>query len=386
MHIPALGWNNGALLPLRNVDRALLLMVAVGYAPLVLGINQSLLRIESLLTMITPIPQPGLENYSTLGKIAAHTVEMFTPFKVILKEGYTRDPEEDDKSTVSISSKPVLKLRPTFHDELREGGPDHIKHVYAQMDNGRIQVRTTDIHGVKEKISNWRSWNPSFPTMQRATQAGFAHPECGRLLCPSELNWDDDEVRQNIINGTEPVEADDLCNLCYANERMDPQDKFVGFMRNDLLVSCGLHIWHGPSYANLSGSSRSTRAGNGQKHDITKMTVPAIAYLAGACTFFLFASYSSVWSSNGEFDYRLFYHTLMDIMESMPEDELKDLLEWWDEKIFGDVKRKKSRRDRPAGKESLAVRLKAIAEARKKAKRQPLCDVLNEEPEEAASA
>ncbi|KAK0458127.1 uncharacterized protein EV420DRAFT_1643468 [Desarmillaria tabescens] len=374
MRVPALGWNDGTLLPLHDVDRALLLMVAVGESSDHDHSN----------------PSTGLENYSTLGKIAARTVEMFTPFKVILEEGYTHDPEEDDSQHTEEQNRrlnkfqAILKLRPTFHDELHEGGPDHIKHVYAQMDNGRIQVRTTDIHGVKEKISNWHSWNPSFPTMQHATQAGFAHPECGRLLCPSELYWDDDEVRQNIINGTEPVEADDLCNLCYANERMDPQDKFVGFMHNDLLVSCGLHIWRGPSYANLSGSSRSTRAGNGQKHDITKMTVPAIAYLAVLVRFTL--SSQSVWSSNREFDYRLFYHTLVDIMESMPEDELKDLLEWWDEKIFGDVKRKKSRRDRPAGKESLAVRLKAIAEARKKVKRQPLRDVLNEEPEEAASA
>ncbi len=41
-------------------------------------------------------PTSSLEDYVTLGKIAGRTVEMFTPFKVILEEGYTHDPEDDD--------------------------------------------------------------------------------------------------------------------------------------------------------------------------------------------------------------------------------------------------------------------------------------------------
>ncbi len=50
-------------------------------------------------------------------------------------------------------------------------------------------------------------------------------------------------VRQNIINGTEPIEADDLCNLCFANEWMDSKEELTGFMCNDLLVSvCELLI------------------------------------------------------------------------------------------------------------------------------------------------
>ncbi|KAK0187446.1 hypothetical protein F5146DRAFT_1004358 [Armillaria mellea] len=227
------------------MDKALLLMVIAVCTPSVLGTAHSP---DNLLIMILRC-----------------TVDMFTPFKVILEEGYTCDPEDNDDQHTEEHNwhlskfQEILKLRPTFHDELCEGGPDLLKLVYAQ--------------------------SPAFPVLHHATEGGFNHQECGRLLCPSELDWDKDN--------TMAFEADNLCNLCFANRQMTNKEH-TGFMCNNLLVSVHYTLSSQP-----------------------------------------------IQSSNSNFDYKLFYHTIINLMESMPDDELKDLLDWWNEKVFGDVKHKK---------------------------------------------
>ncbi|KAK0184294.1 hypothetical protein F5146DRAFT_1006564 [Armillaria mellea] len=215
-------------------------------------------------------PTTSFKDNMTLSKISGCTVDMFTPFKVILEEGYTCDPEDDDDQHTEEHNwhlskfQEILKLRPTFHDELCEGGPDLLKLVYAQMDTGCNSARTSDIHSIKEKILNWHTWSPAFPVLHCATEGGFNHQD------------------------TMAFEADNLCNLCFANGQMTNKEH-TGFMCNNLLMSVHYTLSSQP-----------------------------------------------IQSSNSNFDYKLFYHTIINLMESMPDDELKDLLDWWNE-IFPDA-------------------------------------------------
>lgn len=43
-------------------------------------------------------------------------------------------------------------------------------------------------------------------------------------------------VQQGITNGPIPVPAEDLCNLCYAEDKFNLADVGEGFMCNDLLM------------------------------------------------------------------------------------------------------------------------------------------------------
>lgn len=200
------------------------------------------------------------------------------------------------------------------------------------------------------------------------------HPQSGRLLCPTDLDWEDTTVQQGITNGTIPVPAEDLCNLCYAEDKFNPADVGEGFMRNDLLIDAALHIWRGPTFA--KGKQRTTKRGNAQRLGIDKITVPAIAYVAVLVRFAL--SSQTVWNTASDFDYSTFYYTIVDTLEDMEEEELDELLTWWNEKFFGDIKRKPAPRE--PGKLSLAERLKARNEAKKANKRAPLKDLNVETP------
>ena len=63
--------------------------------------------------------------------------------------------------------------------------------TYAcQLRRGRKALLQAMISGVKTNIQNWYTFNPALPVKKE--NRGFRHNDCGRLLCPIDLDWDDE--------------------------------------------------------------------------------------------------------------------------------------------------------------------------------------------------
>ena len=75
-------------------------------------------------------------------------------------------------------------IEPKISDLLSSARPSVIA---RQLDKGRNEFRNSQVHIITEKISGWGIAGIPEDKYLR----GFGDDVCGRLLCPSTLDWDD---------------------------------------------------------------------------------------------------------------------------------------------------------------------------------------------------
>jgi hypothetical protein len=71
----------------------------------------------------------------------------------------------------------------------------------SKLQKGANDARSDDVRRVKEEVANWinQSLSPTTPfSLKHRDDRGLQNDITGRLLCPIELSWDDDEYA--IIN------------------------------------------------------------------------------------------------------------------------------------------------------------------------------------------
>jgi hypothetical protein len=81
--------------------------------------------------------------------------------------------------------------------------------INLQLQRGANDARSDDVRRIKEEVANWinQTLSPTTPlSLKQRDDRGFQNDITGRLLCPIELSWDDDEY--NI-----PINPD--CNLMH---------------------------------------------------------------------------------------------------------------------------------------------------------------------------
>ena len=65
-----------------------------------------------------------------------------------------------------------------------------------QLQKGANDARSDDVRRIKEEIANWinQTLSPTTPlSLKQRDDRGLQNDTTGRLLCPIELSWDDDE-------------------------------------------------------------------------------------------------------------------------------------------------------------------------------------------------
>ncbi|KAK0214738.1 hypothetical protein EDD85DRAFT_962948 [Armillaria nabsnona] len=245
--------------------------------------------------------------------------------------------------------------------------------VAEWIDAGRRHARAEDTNTIKSGIHKYHPWKPAFPAHR--SQAGFIHEECGHLLCPPKLDWDNPEICNAIQTGKIHIDETDLPRLLYANHTVDKKQPFAGLLKSSLLLMAYHAVFTGPSSALHEDGPCNTRPGNAAKHKITKVSIASIAYIACQPTF-------TRGGGKGEFNYRKFYRNIiMAVNKFMDNNEHLELLAWWNEKVFsgvGDEDSSETEDDGDYGP-SLLQQMKALAEARKVTvnEHRPLEDVGN---------
>lgn len=91
---------------------------------------------------------------------------------------------------------------------------------------------------------------------------GLGDDVCGRLLCPSTQDWDDEQTRQDIRLLNICVTADDFPKFLWEEERVDARDMNKGFLCGGLLIKVLLAVLIGPAATN-SDTRQNSGAGGG---------------------------------------------------------------------------------------------------------------------------
>ncbi|KAK0471676.1 hypothetical protein IW261DRAFT_1571729 [Armillaria novae-zelandiae] len=235
------------------------------------------------------------------------------------------------------------------------------------IDASHHHTRTEDTSTIKSSIHKYHPWNPAFPA--HCSQAGFIHEECGRLLCPPKLDWDNPEICNAIQTGKICIDETDLPHLLYANHTINKKQPFAGLLKSNLLLTAYHAVFTSPSSALHEDGPRCTRPGNAVKHKITKVSVTLIAYIACQVCFVITSQPTFTGGGGkGDFNYRKFYHNIvMAVNEFMDNNDHLELLAWWNEKVFSGVTDDDGSEMEDDGDygPSLLQQMKALADARK---------------------
>ncbi|KAF7983683.1 hypothetical protein HWV62_19593 [Athelia sp. TMB] len=296
------------------------------------------------------------------GRIFVRYVDMWNNVDAIIDAGMARDPDEDEgfysqeQNMLYESYEGLVKLIPRLPEELlvadlaktKEMAKSvryHILHIqgltlnlYLKIEKGRKNARSNDISNFKADIGAWRTFEPSYNNSMRHTM-GFRNETCGHLLCPASLDWTDENVRRGLRDGALSAGPEDLPHFLWRRESISQANPYEGFLRNDLLVKGYLYVFRGPSVASSGGQEdTSRRRGNATLHNIKRVSLPSIAYVAVLIRFTLSSQPTfSAGGTSGRWAHRKFYQQILALTGAMQSGDVKDLLGWWDNQIFSDI-------------------------------------------------
>ncbi|KAG1811124.1 uncharacterized protein BJ212DRAFT_1483796 [Suillus subaureus] len=180
-----------------------------------------------------------------------------------------------------------------------------------------------------------------------------------KLLCPSEWDWSDPQVKAGICNQTSEyiVSENSWPLFLYENYTVDSNNLEEGLFKSKILVQAFKATFTSPSSAKeadgdgdraniLENNRRARRALNQAKVktcmasiiNMRKVTARSIAYVVCQVCFAL-SGVTSWRTIDGDFDYEMFWNNIVDFFEDVPgpvaQCRVTQLLKWWTRKIFG---------------------------------------------------
>ncbi|KAH6894924.1 hypothetical protein BKA70DRAFT_1439093 [Coprinopsis sp. MPI-PUGE-AT-0042] len=226
---------------------------------------------------------------------------------------------------------------PSLHERLVEASEEEVMAVSAMIQMGANSARSDDTKTLKSAIVDWITppdGQPLNPLIARNVKMdrGFLHPQTGFLLCPVDLNWQDEEVRKQLRDKEVVVSGRSWPIFLYKDEQYDENEPWSGLLRHKLLVKAYKHISTSPS--SVEREVKATRSGNARIHGMTSVTRASLAYISTQVRFALTSA--SIFSrTDTETDSETFYNSVLDLLEDPEEqDEVQDLLGWWNKRIF----------------------------------------------------
>ncbi|KAG2117683.1 hypothetical protein BD769DRAFT_1390799 [Suillus cothurnatus] len=234
--------------------------------------------------------------------------------------------------------------------------------VLPWLKKGADAARGDNTSSLKELVTGWVNQEfcpaPLIKTNDKYS-CGFVNDICGKLLCPAEWDWNQNNVKVSIRDRTSEyiVSENSWPLFLYENYRVNSNDLKEGFLKSKLLVLAFKAVFTSPSSAReakgdgdgadiLENNRRARRRSDQTKVktciasiiNMKKVTPRAITYIACQVHFTL-SSVSSWHTMDGDFDYEAFWCNILDFFKDVPGPvtrcKVDKLLEWWTRKIFG---------------------------------------------------
>ncbi|KAG6379161.1 hypothetical protein JVT61DRAFT_11601 [Boletus reticuloceps] len=235
----------------------------------------------------------------------------------------------------------------------------HLTGIFRELNQGADSSRGDDAASLKRSVIHWLK--VAFPHAKAGlepdekTGRGFDHDLTGRLLCPVDYNWEDDQQRAAICDFHPDflVTADSWPAFLYEGERYDSQKPTEGLFKNALLLKAFKHVFTSPTSALKTDivqkplprsekpqkrDERRTRRPVASKLGMTSISPRAIAYIAVQLRFAL--SDCGSWRiTDGEFNHCDFYNNIIAFFENTGTADRKttiqDILFWWNRQVLG---------------------------------------------------
>ncbi|TDL15642.1 hypothetical protein BD410DRAFT_853505 [Rickenella mellea] len=272
-------------------------------------------------------------------------IDLFGNIQTIINDGTIRKAAGSDEDIDDLQSdrdhesfKMILRQLPGLQDALIKIGQDTKKFraLAAKIKESANSGRNNDAAALKkeapcyvgDKMVSVLAVDDDSKMSSSKGDRGFNHDIIGRFLCPCNLDWDDESIRQDLRDGKIEVTADEYPLLMYENCKYDPDDMEKGLGRNKALLRTVKLIFTGRSSAySSSPGGKTTKAGNAEIAGKTQITPRAIAYAACHLRFALSTKESWV-RKDGDFDMEQFYWNVVGLFEDSGKFGT-DLLNWW---------------------------------------------------------
>ncbi|KAH6886091.1 hypothetical protein BKA70DRAFT_1123289, partial [Coprinopsis sp. MPI-PUGE-AT-0042] len=231
----------------------------------------------------------------------------------------------------------LLNMVPLLHQHLVDASEEEVMAMSAMIQKGANSARSDDTKTLKSAIVDWiiplngQPLNPPIACNVKMDW-GFLHPRTGFLLCPVDLNWQDEEVQKQLRDKELMVSGRSWPIFLYKDENYDENELWSGLLRHKLLIKVSVHIFTSPS--SVKREVKATRSGNARIHGMTSVTRALLAYISTQVRFAL-TSMSIFSCADTETDSETFYNSVLDLLEDPEEqEEVRDLLSWWNKRVF----------------------------------------------------
>ncbi|KAJ3517391.1 hypothetical protein NMY22_g13977 [Coprinellus aureogranulatus] len=310
-------------------------------------------EIESDVFILGPRRKVGkADRLVSYGRHFGRTVRTFCNLHVLIKEGVCREEQMITNSVEMEDLKEQERREHTLFRELLRLCPflgerlfdmdrtvDDLIYAADMLTKGVNTARADDVKSLKSAVIDWITPEGGVlsPTLPRNSKVGrgFHHSTTGRYLCPTDYDWEDENVRRQLRSHQLGVSGHQWPILLYADLKCNEEDMWDGLLKGRILVQAFKHIFTSPS--SVDGDTRATRSGNAQIHGMKRVTAPSIAYIATLVRFSLTSAGSFSRSDPGT-DSQTFYNSLLSFLEEEDEQEqVSELLYWWNEDFQADI-------------------------------------------------
>ncbi|KAG2744726.1 hypothetical protein P692DRAFT_20784151 [Suillus brevipes Sb2] len=303
--------------------------------------------------------------YMSKGRSIRRIVALYNGIEDLINENDRRCDEGDDDVTPEQDrlQQGYIALNnalPWFHQRATECEYEEYMHMLKMLRQGADSARGDDTSKLKGLVPDWvnREFKPNPPVDHEDKHCrGFVNDTCGRLLCPTEMDWSNPVVRAGIRDRTDGHVVTEMSwpAFLYDGYTADMDNLEEGLFKSKLLIQAFKAIFTSPSSvkevsgegdgANIIENNRhAKRDGKKVKTHVAqiihmhKVSPRSIAYVACQLRFTL-SSVTSWRSVDGDFDYVQFWCNIVDFFKKAPgriaRRNTDRLLTWWNRKVFG---------------------------------------------------
>ncbi|ESK84848.1 hypothetical protein Moror_14959, partial [Moniliophthora roreri MCA 2997] len=169
---------------------------------------------------------------------------------------------------------------------------------------------------------------------------GFHHPMTTQYLIPrghySDYLFDTQDTMKKLKTGEIAYNTGVLPAFLFDLHQIHSKNLCTRFMRGQVICCMYQAIFCSPS-AGFDKPATSTQGGNAKIHGLDAATEPTLAYVV-LQTWFGLSDMVEWGTRHRKFNLEAFYRNLVGILEDMPSNFKTNLLKWYEEEVFQDVK------------------------------------------------
>ncbi|KAG1843870.1 hypothetical protein C8R48DRAFT_618427 [Suillus tomentosus] len=288
------------------------------------------------------VKQREINYYMSKGRAIRHIVTLFENIEDLICENDRRCDLDGENESTTVDQDHLqtgfITLNhtlPWFHSRASDLEYDNYSHMLKKLRQGADAARGDDTSKLKNLVADWinRDLKPDAPVDPEDKHCrGFINDVCGRLLCPTELDWNNPTVRAGIRDRTNGYVVMEMSWPAFLYEKYtaDQDNLEQGLFKSTLLLQAFKAIFTSPSSARevaADGDAANVIEANRRAKKNFNSCKKVKTHLRFAL------SSVTLWRSvDGDFDYIPFWQNIVDFFERPPgraaQQRVNRLLSW----------------------------------------------------------